>query len=194
MGSSTSKSRSNSDGTVVDAPDTGKSTGPSKTSAASKKSPSTKASKAQPSGNGDSVVEVTVCKVDDLKDGEMREVDVGSGKALLVKQHGIFSAIGHKCTHYGAPLIKGVLCNGRIRCPWHGACFNATTGDIEDFPGLDSVAKYEVSPTMSLTMTYMYTTKQYRSTLLHALRKYLSLLSKGKQYFLINLSVLITAV
>ncbi|XP_071789425.1 apoptosis-inducing factor 3-like [Asterias amurensis] len=144
MGSSSSKNRSNSDGTAVDAPDTGKGVGASKTSASSKKSPSTKASKAHPSKNGDSVVEVTVCKVDDLKDGEMREVEVGSGKALLVKQLGVFSAIGHKCTHYGAPLVKGVLCNGRIRCPWHGACFNATTGDIEDFPGLDSVAKYEV--------------------------------------------------
>ena len=40
----------------------------------------------------------------------MREVEVGSGKALLVKQLGVFSAIGHKCTHYGAPLVKGTQC------------------------------------------------------------------------------------
>ena len=33
---------------------------------------------------------------------------------------------------------------GIIRCPWHGACFNVQTGDIEDFPGLDSLPKYEV--------------------------------------------------
>ncbi|XP_022104629.1 apoptosis-inducing factor 3-like [Acanthaster planci] len=94
--------------------------------------------------DGDIFIEATVCKVDDLKDGEMREVEVGQGKALLINQLGEFSAIGHKCTHYGAPLIKGVLSNGRVRCPWHGACFNAKTGDIEDFPGLDSVAKFEV--------------------------------------------------
>ena len=37
----------------------------------------------------------------------MKEVDIGKGKALLVKEFGEFSAIGHKCTHYGAPLIKG---------------------------------------------------------------------------------------
>lgn len=37
----------------------------------------------------------------------MREVDLGSGKALLIKEHGEFSAMGHKCPHYGAPLVKG---------------------------------------------------------------------------------------
>ncbi|XP_063396427.1 apoptosis-inducing factor 3-like isoform X1 [Mytilus trossulus] len=92
-----------------------------------------------------SSVEAVVCGVDDLKDGEMREVDVGEGKALLVKENGQFYAIGNKCTHYGAPLAKGALSNGRVRCPWHGACFNVKTGDIEDFPGLDSLPKFDVT-------------------------------------------------
>ena len=74
----------------------------------------------------------------------MREVDVGDSKALLVCQNGRVTAIGHKCTHYGAPLVKGALGNGRVRCPWHGACFNVITGDIEDFPGLDGVSSFEV--------------------------------------------------
>lgn len=43
------------------------------------------------------------CRVFD----RMREVDLGSGRALLIKQRGEFSAIGHKCPHYGAPLVKG---------------------------------------------------------------------------------------
>lgn len=34
-------------------------------------------------------------------------MDLGSGRALLIKQRGEFSAIGHKCPHYGAPLVKG---------------------------------------------------------------------------------------
>ena len=41
--------------------------------------------------------------------------------------------------------FAGVLCNGRVRCPWHGACFNTKTGDIEDFPGLDSSPVFEAS-------------------------------------------------
>lgn len=39
--------------------------------------------------------------------GRMREVDLGAGRALLIKEHGEFFAMGHKCPHYGAPLVKG---------------------------------------------------------------------------------------
>ncbi len=71
-------------------------------------------------------------------------MELGESKALVVKQNGQFSAIGHKCSHYGAPLSKGYLGNGRVRCPWHGACFNVQSGDIEDFPGLDGVPCFNV--------------------------------------------------
>lgn len=75
----------------------------------------------------------------------MRQIDIGDGgHALLVRENGTYTAVGHKCTHYGAPLVKGSLMNGRVRCPWHGACFNVKTGDIEDFPGLDCIPKFEV--------------------------------------------------
>ena len=40
--------------------------------------------------------------------------------------------------------FSGAYCDGVVRCPWHGACFNVKTGDIEDFPGLDSIHKFEV--------------------------------------------------
>uniref|UniRef100_A0A3P9CJT3 AIF family member 3 n=2 Tax=Haplochromini TaxID=319058 RepID=A0A3P9CJT3_9CICH len=89
-------------------------------------------------------VEASVCHVKDLENGQMREVDLGSGRALLIKEHGEFTAMGHKCPHYGAPLVKGVLSKGHVRCPWHGACFNIATGDIEDFPGLDSLPIFQV--------------------------------------------------
>jgi apoptosis-inducing factor 3 len=46
------------------------------------------------------------------------------------------------CSHYGAPLAKGVLAGDRIVCPWHAACFNACSGDIEDGPVLDGLASY----------------------------------------------------
>ncbi|XP_027050608.1 apoptosis-inducing factor 3-like [Pocillopora damicornis] len=101
-------------------------------------------------GEGTSVesstmIEVNVGQYDDcLQDGTMRTIDIGEGKALLVRENGEYSAVGHKCTHYGAPLSTGHLSNGRVRCPWHGACFNVKTGDIEDFPGLDSLPKFEV--------------------------------------------------
>lgn len=40
----------------------------------------------------------------------------------------------------------GTLFGDRVRCPFHGACFNVTTGDIEDYPGLDCLPTYKVEP------------------------------------------------
>lgn len=96
-------------------------------------------------GMSSSDVYETVCAVDDLNDDEMKEFTLdGGGRILIVKVDGQFSALGAKCTHYGAPLAKGVLCNGMVRCPWHSACFSVKTGDIEDFPGLDSLPTFDV--------------------------------------------------
>uniref|UniRef100_A0A3Q2E6E2 Apoptosis inducing factor mitochondria associated 5 n=1 Tax=Cyprinodon variegatus TaxID=28743 RepID=A0A3Q2E6E2_CYPVA len=72
-------------------------------------------------------------------DVRMMEVDIGDHSVLLTRCNGKYSAIGNQCTHYGAPLSKGVLSGNKVRCPWHGSCFNAVTGDLEEFPGIDSL-------------------------------------------------------
>uniref|UniRef100_A0A8C7QMU4 Rieske domain-containing protein n=1 Tax=Oncorhynchus mykiss TaxID=8022 RepID=A0A8C7QMU4_ONCMY len=74
----------------------------------------------------------------------MMEVEVGHHNVLLVRSEGIYSAIGNQCTHYGAPLSKGVLSGHRVRCPWHGACFNIQTGDLEEYPGMDCLPCHTV--------------------------------------------------
>uniref|UniRef100_A0A8C9YVB9 Apoptosis inducing factor mitochondria associated 4 n=2 Tax=Sander lucioperca TaxID=283035 RepID=A0A8C9YVB9_SANLU len=86
-----------------------------------------------------------VCQEADLKDGQMKEVTVGDQKVLLVRTQGQYSAVGSQCSHYNAPLIKGALVGDRVRCPFHGACFNVRTGDIEEYPGLDSLPSYKVN-------------------------------------------------
>nr|XP_044631344.1 apoptosis-inducing factor 3 isoform X4 [Equus asinus] len=52
----------------------------------------------------------------------------------------------------------GVLSRGRVRCPWHGACFNISTGDLEDFPGLDSLHKFQVK--IEKEKVYVWASKQ----------------------------------
>lgn len=84
----------------------------------------------------DDYVEGVVCKNSDIGENEMKSFELGEGRVLLVRQKGVLSALGAKCTHYGAPLAAGALGDGRVRCQWHGACFNILTGDIEDFPGI----------------------------------------------------------
>lgn len=96
----------------------------------------------QPKGD---FIEQVICNESDIKENEMKQFEMGDeGKVLVVKQNGKISAMGTKCSHYGAMLSTGALGAGRIRCPWHGACFNIETGDIEDFPGQDSIPTYKV--------------------------------------------------
>ncbi|XP_070159015.1 apoptosis-inducing factor 3 isoform X2 [Polyergus mexicanus] len=91
-------------------------------------------------------IEGVVCNQEDIDENEMKLLPLGDNesKILLIKQKGELHAIGTKCTHYGALLHTGALGEGRIRCPWHGACFNIKTGDIEDYPGLDSLPCYKI--------------------------------------------------
>lgn len=59
-----------------------------------------------------------------MKNGEKQEVEiegVEGGKVLLLKVQDQVHATSSNCTHYGAPLVKGVLTpEGRLTCPWHG--------------------------------------------------------------------------
>ena len=59
-----------------------------------------------------------------LKPGDMKEVEIDGiddASVLLVNAGGKVQALRSKCTHYGAPLVKGVLTPaGRLTCPWHG--------------------------------------------------------------------------
>lgn len=85
----------------------------------------------------------------DLKPGDKQEVELeglDDTKVLLLNAGGKVQAVGPKCTHYGAPLVKGVLTTtGRLTCPWHGACFNGKTGDIENAPALDALPVFKVA-------------------------------------------------
>lgn len=57
----------------------------------------------------EAIEDYVVCKDEDIRDGEMKELDLGDtgSKCLLVKEEGRISAFSNKCTHYGAPLVNG---------------------------------------------------------------------------------------
>ncbi|QKX55029.1 uncharacterized protein TRUGW13939_02120 [Talaromyces rugulosus] len=66
-------------------------------------------------------------------------------KVLVVRVDDKIHAISPRCTHYGAPLKLGVVApDGRITCPWHGACFSVSTGEIEDAPAPNHLNTFEV--------------------------------------------------
>ena len=88
--------------------------------------------------------DVTVAKTSELVDGEMKQVSAEGQEILLARVRGDFYAVGARCTHYGAPLVEGVLSGERIVCPWHHACFDITTGDLQEPPAFDALPHYEV--------------------------------------------------
>ena len=64
---------------------------------------------------------------------------------LLVHVEPNWFAVAGKCTHYGAPLEQGVLVADTIRCPWHHACFQLTTGAASRAPALNDLSSYDVA-------------------------------------------------
>ena len=86
--------------------------------------------------------EIAVAKVSDLQNGQMQQLEVEGSQILLSRIDDKFYATGAFCTHYGAPLAQGVLCDETVVCPWHNACFNAIAGQQLEPPGLNSLAAF----------------------------------------------------
>jgi len=55
--------------------------------------------------------EIAVAKTTDLENGQMQQLEIGGSQILLSKIDDKFYATGAFCTHYGAPLAKGILCD-----------------------------------------------------------------------------------
>jgi apoptosis-inducing factor 3 len=80
----------------------------------------------------------------ELAEGAMLEGHVGDEQVLLVRRKGIVYAVGAHCTHYHGPLADGILAGNTIRCPWHHACFDLTTGEALAAPALSPLACWTV--------------------------------------------------
>ncbi len=89
-----------------------------------------------------------LANVDELADGQMKEVALEADdgrplKVLLSRVQGDFYATSHLCPHYKARLVTGALsASGRLTCPWHAACFDVRTGDIEEAPSVEALRSF----------------------------------------------------
>jgi len=80
-----------------------------------------------------------------LAEGAMLTGRVGEEEVLLARHGGKLSAVGAHCTHYHGPLAEGLLVGNTVRCPWHHACFDLSTGEALAAPALSPLTCYEVS-------------------------------------------------
>ena len=74
-------------------------------------------------------------EISTVTDGTMLLGHFRGEAVLLVRRGDEIFAIGATCTHYGAPLVEGLLVGDTVRCPWHHACFSVTTGEALPRPG-----------------------------------------------------------
>jgi 3-phenylpropionate/trans-cinnamate dioxygenase ferredoxin component len=82
---------------------------------------------------------VRVARSDEIRPGEKRVIEVDGELVLVVNLDGQFYAVEDVCTHDGGPLGEGVLQDGDIVCPRHGAHFDVRTGAALSLPAFESV-------------------------------------------------------
>lgn len=87
---------------------------------------------------------ISVATTDDLNDGEGTVVEANGHTIALFRVDGDFYAIGNECTHSGGPLGEGELDGTTVTCPWHGAQFDVTSGEVLEPPADNSEPAYEV--------------------------------------------------
>jgi len=80
--------------------------------------------------------------VDILKDGESLLGHVGGEPVLLIRQEGMYYAVGAKCSHYGGPLNEGIITGMSVHCPWHHSCFDIRTGEATGAPALNPISAW----------------------------------------------------
>jgi len=87
---------------------------------------------------------VKVAKTDEIVPGQGKMIEVGDKKIALFNVEGSFYAIDDTCTHRGGPLSEGVLEGKQVTCPWHGATYDVTSGEVLGPPAIQGVARYNV--------------------------------------------------
>jgi len=80
----------------------------------------------------------------DVSESELAHATVNGVGAVLTRYEGEVVALADRCTHRGAPLHEGTLCDGAIVCPWHQSIFRLADGTIVQGPATRPAPRFEV--------------------------------------------------
>jgi 3-phenylpropionate/trans-cinnamate dioxygenase ferredoxin subunit len=90
---------------------------------------------------------ITVCKLDELPEGEMRLVEADGLKiGVFHCPGGELHAIEDRCSHDDGPLAEGEFdpSSCTVECPRHGSLFDLRTGRPKSLPAYRPVDTYDV--------------------------------------------------
>ena len=85
-----------------------------------------------------------IAKVDEVAPGQAKLIEVKGREIALFNIAGSFHAVDNSCTHVGGPLCEGEIDGAEVTCPWHGAVFDVTTGDVLGPPAPEAVSCYKI--------------------------------------------------
>jgi 3-phenylpropionate/trans-cinnamate dioxygenase ferredoxin subunit len=89
---------------------------------------------------------LTVCRAEELPEGEMRLVEANGELIGVFNCGGELLAIEDRCSHDDGPLAEGEFdaesCT--VECPRHGSLFDLSTGKPKTLPAYVPVRTFEV--------------------------------------------------
>ena len=77
-----------------------------------------------------------------LAEGEARAFDIDGDEIVLCKFEGEVCALHGICTHEDLPLDGGLIEDGVLTCPWHGAKYDIRTGRVLALPAVRPLKVY----------------------------------------------------
>lgn len=83
-----------------------------------------------------------VAEAKDIPLGQGTVVEVDGKQIALFNVAGVFYAVENACAHRGGPLGEGTLRGTTVNCPWHGAQFDVTSGQVLGPPASRNVTSY----------------------------------------------------
>jgi nitrite reductase/ring-hydroxylating ferredoxin subunit len=87
---------------------------------------------------------IKVAETNEVPPGTAKAVDVEGRPVALFNIDGTYYAIDDTCTHRGGPLSDGAVEGTTVTCPWHGATYDVTTGNVLGPPASEGVAHYNI--------------------------------------------------
>jgi apoptosis-inducing factor 3 len=82
--------------------------------------------------------------VERVSDGGIVAGIVGEDRVFVWRNGDRLRAYSADCPHLGGPLNQGIVVGASVRCPWHHACFDLTTGEATAAPAFDALLQYRV--------------------------------------------------